>query len=73
MVLNVDHPQGALGHIDPKTGRIELYSAERFGSATIRLTVWQNCLISDIAEAHVLALKKLDENAKRPARPGSRL
>jgi ferredoxin-nitrite reductase len=25
--------------------------AERFGSGTIRLTVWQNCLISDIPEA----------------------
>jgi ferredoxin-nitrite reductase len=24
--------------------------AERFGSATVRLTVWQNCLISDIPE-----------------------
>jgi ferredoxin-nitrite reductase len=29
--------------------------AERFGSATIRLTVWQNLLISDIAEADVPA------------------
>ena len=27
--------------------------AERFGSGTIRLTVWQNCLISDIAEAQL--------------------
>jgi ferredoxin-nitrite reductase len=25
--------------------------AERFGSGTVRLTVWQNCLISDIPEA----------------------
>ena len=25
--------------------------ADRFGSGTIRLTVWQNCLISDIPEA----------------------
>jgi ferredoxin-nitrite reductase len=29
--------------------------AERFGSATIRLTVWQNLLISDVAEADVPA------------------
>jgi ferredoxin-nitrite reductase len=27
--------------------------AEQFGSGTIRLTVWQNCLISDIPEARV--------------------
>ncbi len=27
--------------------------AERLGSGTIRLTVWQNCLISDIQDAHV--------------------
>ncbi len=27
--------------------------AERFGSGTIRLTVWQNCLISDIPEARL--------------------
>jgi ferredoxin-nitrite reductase len=27
--------------------------AERFGSGTIRLTVWQNCLISDIPEARI--------------------
>jgi ferredoxin-nitrite reductase len=31
--------------------------AERFGSGTIRLTVWQNLLISDIAEADVEAVK----------------
>jgi hypothetical protein len=33
VVLDADHPQGALGYIDPKTGYIELYSGERFGSA----------------------------------------
>jgi hypothetical protein len=33
VVLDADHPQGALGYIDPKTGHIELYSGERFGSA----------------------------------------
>ena len=27
--------------------------AEQFGSGTIRLTVWQNCLISDIPEARI--------------------
>jgi len=31
-VLDADHPLAALGHIDPKTGRIELYSGERFGA-----------------------------------------
>lgn len=31
VVLDRDHPQGALGHIDPQTGNIELYSGERFG------------------------------------------
>lgn len=33
VVLDADHSQGALGQIDPKTGRIELYSGERFGFA----------------------------------------
>jgi hypothetical protein len=32
LVLDDDHPQGALGSIYPKTGQIELYSGERFGS-----------------------------------------
>ena len=29
--------------------------AERFGSGTLRLTVWQNLLLSDIREAHLPA------------------
>jgi hypothetical protein len=33
IVLEDDHPQGALGSIVPKTGQIELYSGERYGSA----------------------------------------
>jgi hypothetical protein len=33
VVVAADHPQGALGYINPKTGRIEIYSGERFGSA----------------------------------------
>jgi ferredoxin-nitrite reductase len=35
--------------------------AERFGSATIRLTVWQNLLISDIAERDIEAVKRAIE------------
>ncbi len=31
--------------------------AERYGSGTIRLTVWQNLLISDIPEQHIEAVK----------------
>jgi len=31
--------------------------ADRYGSGTIRLTVWQNLLISDIAEANIPAVK----------------
>jgi hypothetical protein len=33
VVLDADHPQGALGFINPENGRIELYSGERFGPA----------------------------------------
>jgi ferredoxin-nitrite reductase len=32
--------------------------ADRFGSGTIRLTVWQNLLISDIAEKNIPEVKK---------------
>lgn len=35
--------------------------AERFGSGTIRLTVWQNLLISDVAEADLDNVKKAVE------------
>lgn len=37
--------------------------AERYGSGTIRLTVWQNLLISDIDEADVPAVKRAIEAA----------
>jgi hypothetical protein len=33
VVVAADHPEGALGHINPKNGRIEIYSGERFGPA----------------------------------------
>lgn len=33
VVLDADHPRGALGYINPKNQRIELYSGERFGPA----------------------------------------
>src|SRR5687768_18168615 len=32
--------------------------AEHFGSGTIRLTVWQNLLISDISEEHAAEVKR---------------
>jgi hypothetical protein len=31
IVFDADHPMGALGSIYPDSGRIELYSGERFG------------------------------------------
>jgi ferredoxin-nitrite reductase len=37
--------------------------ADRFGSGTIRLTVWQNLLISDIDEADIPAVKRAIEAA----------
>jgi ferredoxin-nitrite reductase len=37
--------------------------ADRYGSGAIRLTVWQNLLISDIAEADVPAVKRAIEAA----------
>jgi hypothetical protein len=33
IVVDADHPQGALGYIDPRDGQIYIYSGERFGSA----------------------------------------
>ena len=42
-----------VGRLDSDRLRGLAEIAERFGSGTIRLTVWQNCLISDIAEAHL--------------------
>jgi ferredoxin-nitrite reductase len=36
--------------------------ADRFGSGTIRMTVWQNLLISDVAEADVPAVKAAIED-----------
>jgi ferredoxin-nitrite reductase len=36
--------------------------ADRFGSGTIRMTVWQNLLISDVAEADVPAVKAAVED-----------
>ena len=39
-----------VGRLNSETLRGLAAIAERFGSGTIRLTVWQNCLISDIAE-----------------------
>ena len=37
--------------------------ADRYGSGTIRLTVWQNLLISDIDEANLAAVKRAIEAA----------
>jgi len=37
--------------------------ADRYGSGTIRLTVWQNLLISDIAQADIPAVKQAIEAA----------
>ncbi len=43
----------AIGRITSDQARGLAAVAERFGSGTIRLTVWQNLLISDIPEAQV--------------------
>jgi ferredoxin-nitrite reductase len=45
--------------------------AERHGSGTIRLTVWQNLLISDIPEAHIPAVKAELEVLGLQWNPGS--
>jgi ferredoxin-nitrite reductase len=37
--------------------------AERYGSGTIRLTVWQNLLVSDIPFSHIPAVKRAIEEA----------
>jgi ferredoxin-nitrite reductase len=42
-----------VGRLDSERLRGLADIAERFGSGTIRLTVWQNCLISDIPEARL--------------------
>ncbi len=43
----------AIGRITSDQARGLADVAERFGSATLRLTVWQNLLVSDIPEARV--------------------
>ncbi len=43
----------AIGRISSDQARGLAAVAERFGSGTIRLTVWQNLLISDVPEAQV--------------------
>jgi ferredoxin-nitrite reductase len=60
------HPQTQPGHfyvgVVLPAGRLQAAQlrgfadiAERFGSGTLRLTVWQNLLLSDIREAHLPA------------------
>jgi len=48
-----EHPAGnaLVGDVEPTLGKQLLDIAERRGSGTLRLTVWQNLLISDIPEA----------------------
>ena len=60
-----------VGRMSPQQMRGLAAIAERFGSGTLRLTVWQNVLLSDVATADVPAVKNEIEKLRLDWRASS--